>query len=260
MSSFVRGMQTGLYVSEPAPYPQGGTLTAVRISVQEYRPAGSTSVPVRIASGQSLPRLAIPAGSPVAVATTQFLVTTDAEVRTDVVQDLQIAGGLPISLSVGAVLWAAPQSLNKVHGTSDTDVEITTGTQDATSAISNSPAAAWSVPAVTSKSWRLPRRGRFRPTDPAYRAVRQAALGDDLVLFVRRVLPDEQGEPVQAEGGWAIITEFSAPAPADGVVDAAWVFQGVGPLEDGVGAVQPDLSGVMLDFSKAGNAINFGFA
>src|SRR5690625_3435239 len=256
MSEVVKGMPTGLYVSDPLPYGQdAGAIPSIRLDVSEYRPAGSSTLPVRLTTGQGASSFKITTGAIITVATVSFEVATDATLTTGTTVELSVTP-LPLSLSNGSVLWAARESLHRVHGTSDTDVEITTTTQDATDVISGS---AWNVPVITSRSWRLPRRGRFRPNDPAYQAVRRAALEDDLQVAVRRVLANEAGQPAQTEGGMAIITNFNTPAPADGIVDATWVFQGVGPLTEGSGRVEPEPTGVMLDFRDGGNAINLGF-
>lgn len=254
MSDIVRGMPTGLYVSDPALYGQSDTAPAIRISVREYRPRGSTSLPVRLATDQGMSSTTLTVGTVLAVATAIIYVTKTTEVRTGATVPLEVSP-LPISLSRDSRLWTELRDLHRVQGTSDTDLEVTVNTQDATSAIGTST---WAVPAVTGRSWRMPRRGRFRPHDAAYRAIRRTALEDDLAVYVRRVLPNENGDPTQVEGGWATITNFRTPAPADGVVDATWVFEGIGPLQ-GEGSVRPNLDRVMLDFRRSKNIINVGF-
>ena len=258
MSNFVRGMQTGLYVSEPAPYGQRASRSSIGLRVRAYTPAGSPTIAVRRNAGTPVH---VPAGSILRFATLSVMVTQGGTLTTGAdttlhVQALDGAPGTPISLEFGS--WLYFDGMLRVTGTSDSELSISESPADATSVVYEGAmaSAVWSETTITSKGWTLPRRGRFRPNDPAYQAVRTAAL-QGREVFVERVLPDENGEPAEITAGRALITGFATPAPAGGIVDANWVFRGQGPPN--TERAELDLSNVMLDFRDPRNAINLTF-
>lgn len=258
MSQAIAGMPTGLYVSWPAPYGQPAQKPLPRVViVQSTVPAGSLIIPVRSEYGTYL----IPHGAMLRFGTTPVLVTETIEVRSNGTRGVKVldphSPDSGVSVTLGAGTRGHWNSLYRVLGTSDSDLQLSEVTQEATSVVhSGHPSPVWAERVITSKNWTLPRRGRYRPADMAYQAIRQAAL-EDREVWVERVLPSENGNPAEVESGRALITGFGKTAPADGVIDAAWVFTGQGPLS----MAEPPVAttGVMLDFSKPGNTINLTF-
>jgi len=263
LSVHTLGRPTGLTVGGAPPAASGQQIV---LTAQGHRAAGGPSIRVR----SNHPAL-VRAGSVVRMATAYGLVTADTQVwpgqssdlPLDTVTPTGVQPGNPISLSAGGKAYVVSTAIASipVYGTTDTDLQINEVTRDATSAVGDA-ATTWTVEEVSSKSWQLDRRGLYRASDPGYQLIEAAALSGAPVL-VRRVLPDEDGNPDKVQTGLALVTAFRNPSPAAGLIEASWVFKGVGKLTIGPVSEHPsmphepvDLSGVMLDFSDARKQIN----
>lgn len=165
----------------------------------------------------------------------QVVVTADTQVSS-------VAGDLPVrsvdnkvGLSVGIDLaeTAVWNGYHRVYGTSSAPLAISETTQQLRSTTYDSHLQPeWDETQITGKGWTLNRQGNFKPHDPAWLLIRQAAnTGQE--IHVLRILPDESGAPARFERGRAIITGYSDDPPADGIITASWTFQGQGELEYG---------------------------
>ena len=236
-------MPTGLYVG------LGGVAT---ITNRSHRPAGSTTLLVR-----SSTRVSVTAGAILhfgfITAMVATLATLEANTEATVFLSEPLAAGLP----KGAT--AEVTSLHRVHGTSNSDFAGSTTFADSTPAIGSS---VWKQQVPTQMSWTLDRAGNYHGDDPAFLLIRDAWRTATPVRVVR-ILPTPDGNPGQVTSGTALIGDFRDDAPAPGIVSASWVFQGSGEpafSDDGeVPGIEPDVSGIMLDFADSDNAINFGF-
>lgn len=238
MREIVPGMPTGLYVDSGRP-------PAVLI-VQAYRAAGSRTLPVR-----GTRTFTLPAGTVLQFGMFQVTTAEDSGVTPGAIRFIPLVNPLPAPFAATATSEPVPDLL-RVHGTSETGFRITTATADATSVISSST---WVERARTSQSWQLDRQGNFRPSDPAFQRIQQAAR-DGTEVQVLRVLPDEYGDPVMRDGGRALISDFHTPSPADGIIRASWVFEGQGePLSPDMGGSPAEFD-FMLNFTNPGNTIN----
>lgn len=235
-TSFSRGMPTGLYVSAAAPAGQKATKpTPVTITVGTGVSAGVTTVSLSSSANVTLEEnqiLVFNAGDPDEVAlivTAQTAVTgTPGAVPVDAVDG--VAGdGIPGDLaSSDTATW---DQMYRVLGTETSDFNVTEGTQELSSVTYDSGQnMSWDEQEITSRGWNIPRGGRFKPNDPAYKAVRACGLSKREV-WVKRILADEDGAAAQIEQGRATVTGFSNTAPASGIVDANWTFQGQGEPE-----------------------------
>lgn len=257
--SFVKGIHTGLFVSEPAEFGQAAAIQDYVLPVRNTAPQGSLTVRVRLNTGH--PPLLLPAGALLRAASTYMLSTSeillvDNEQRHVPVRAVNGTAGTPRALNLGARLYW--DGLARVTGTSNSELRISESTQERLSVVYDAEDGPlpWVAAEVLSKHWTLDRAGNYKPTDPAYLAVEKAAV-EGREVFVRRILPDEVGEPARLQEGRAFISNFRSAAPADGIVTASWEFRGQGPLssraltEVHYGLV-PE---VMLDFRQPSNAV-----
>ena len=87
--------------------------------------------------------------------------------------------------------------------------------------------AVWDEDEATSKGWSIPRQGRFKVGDYALRQCEIASL-EERELWVKVVYADENGDPGRVYEGRARVRNFQVDAPATGVLDAGWTWQGQG--------------------------------
>lgn len=230
-TSFVRGMFTGIYVGTPAARRNARALfpAPATFTVDEAASAGATTLTLTAPESVSLPENTVLnfGGVYVMVTETTSVGTSPTPVP---VSGLETEGlPDPIAADEEAV-W---HGLMRVMGTTSTELSLTEGTSNLTSTTYDSGMRMeWDEIQITSKGWTLPRQGNFKPTDPAYLAIREAGL-KGLEIPVLRILPDENGDPAEFQRGRSLITGFSVPAPADGIVTASWTFTGQGRLEVG---------------------------
>lgn len=227
-TKFVRGMPTGLYVSAAFPTGQKATApTPVTITNTANANAGDTSLTLSSATDVWLEanQILIFDDVPVIVTARTQVTSTPAAVPVDAVEG--VAGdGIPDDIPENET--ASWDRMYRVMGTESSDLNITEGTQELSSVTYDSgQAMSWDEQEITSRGWNIPRNGRFKPNDPAYLAVRAAGLSKREV-WVKRILADEDGDAGQIEQGRATVTGFTVTAPASGMVDANWVFQGQG--------------------------------
>lgn len=234
-TSFSRGMPTGLYVSAAAPAGQKATKpTAVTLTVGTGVSAGATSLSlsssadVTLVKNQILIFNAASTPVPVLVTADTAVTSTPGAVPVDAVDGLA-GDGIPDDLSSSdTATW---DRMYRVLGTETSDFNVTEGTQELSSVTYDSGQnMSWDEQEITSRGWNIPRGGRFKPNDPAYKAVRACGLSKREV-WVKRILADEDGAAAQIEQGRATVTGFSNTAPASGIVDANWTFQGQGEPE-----------------------------
>jgi len=226
---FVKGLRTGYYVSPLAAPGQKATRpTPAVITVGADAEAGDLTLSLSSASPVTLL-----AGASLNFGGVSALVTEDTALTSS-------PAPVPVRALSGAVAEDATAPWNgmlRISSTASSEVAVTEGTNQLRSiTYDSSEEPEWDEAQVTSLGWTMDRGGRFRPNDPAYLVVEQAALTKREV-FVERILPDEDGNPARYQAGRAIVTNFRVPSPAEGMVDASWTFTGQGRLE--TGAITP---------------------
>lgn len=229
-TGFSRGMRTEVRISTPAPSgqratkPESITLTNTAAAVEGATELTLTASTATVLEANQILHF----GDVSVVVTEQTAVDTATPVPVDGLEG--VAGdGIPASIAEDET--ATWDGLHRVMGTSDSTLNITEGTNELSSVTYDSgQSMSWDETEITSKGWNMDRSGRFKSRDRAYRSVRQSALTGREV-WLERTLTDEQGNPAQIERGRAVVTAFSAPAPAEGIVDASWTFTGQGQLE-----------------------------
>lgn len=230
-TTFARGMFAGIYVGRPAArrgqralHPAPVTFTAAAAAAE-----GDTSLSLTAPTSVSLPENTVLNFDGVYVVVLETT-TVDSTATPVPVSGLETEG-IPADIAENDTSeW---HGLMRVMGTTNTELALSEGTSNLTSVTYDSQfRMEWDEITITSKGWTLNRQGNFKPSDPAYQAIRDAAL-DGLEVPVLRILPDENGDPVEFERGRSLITGFNNPAPADGIVTATWTFSGQGRLEKG---------------------------
>lgn len=230
-TSFARGMPSGLFAGGLAALGQKAERpTAVTLTVGTPAAASDTVVEVTASSAATIVK-----GTILDFAGVQVVVTADTVVGVTP-EDLpvrSVENKVGLSEPIDAAEEAVWNGYHRVYGTSSAPLNISETTNQLRSTTYDSNLQPeWDETQITGKGWTLGRQGNFKPHDPAWLLIRQAAnTGQE--IHVLRILPDESGAPARFERGRAIITGYSDDPPADGIITASWTFTGQGELEYG---------------------------
>lgn len=231
--TFARGKNSEVFVSDTAALGAVATEPAdATITVGTQAAVGAVVADLRVASGTLDLRknliLAFDDGSdPVYVR-----VTADTTIGTG-------ASTVPVDAIVGDTPGidgllttshtAAWDRLHRVLGTESANFAVADNVNQLTPASYEArfAGAVWDEDEATSKGWSVPRTGRFKAGDYALRQCEMAAL-QEREVWVKVVYADENGDPARVYEGRARVRNFSVDAPATGVLDASWTWQGQG--------------------------------
>lgn len=224
-TTYARGRYTGVFISAV----QDGTAvapTAETVTVSAEATAGATSLSVDAITN------AIKAGQTfTASGGEEFIVTADAAAGATSLSVDSIGGdeGSGLDGTIAAAETFSNTLLYRVLGTSSTNVTINENNVQQLQSVTyeTTDTMSWDSSDAASKGWQVPRQGRYKVNDYAYRQVRTAALNDKEVWLEER-LPDEAGDVGEVWAGRAKVRNFDIAAPADGIVDATWTFVGQG--------------------------------
>ena len=231
--SFARGKQSEIFVSDvnalgaPATEPDDVTIT-----VGAAADAGDTEADLRVAAGTLQLRknliLAFDDGATVVLLRVTEDTVIDATASTVPVD--AIAGdepGIPAALTTDHVaVW---DQLHRVLGTESANFAVADNVNQLTPASYEAAyaGAVWDEDEATSKGWSIPRQGRFKVGDHALQQCEIANL-EERELWVKVVYADEGGDPGRVYEGRARVRNLQVDAPATGVLDASWTWQGQG--------------------------------
>lgn len=232
-TSFVKARFTGLYISPAAPKgakaerPDTVTFTvAASATVEDDTLSLKASETAQLAKNQILVFNEGESDEVIVVVTESIEVTTTA--TTVSVNRLEGEDDAGIDGNLAEDDEAEWNGLYRVLGTEEAPVNITEGTSELTSTTYDTGSAlSWDESDATSKGYNIPRSGRFKANDHAYRIVFEAAQSDREV-YVLHVAPDEDGNPVREFEGRAKVRSYSESAPAAGIYDVSYTLQGQG--------------------------------
>jgi hypothetical protein len=231
--TFARGKNSEIFTSDA--FPLGSIASEpvdVTITVGTLASAGATTADLRIASGSLQLRknliLAFVEGpSTVFIRVTEDTVITDSASAVPVDR---IAGDEPgIDADLTTSHTAVWDRLHRVIGTESANFAVADNVNNLTPASYEAKyaGAVWEEDEATSKGWSIPRQGRFKAADHAFRQTEIASL-EEREAWVKVVYADEDGAAARVYEGRARVRNFATDAPATGVLDASWTWQGQG--------------------------------
>lgn len=233
-TTFVKARPTGLFVSDPAPIGQKATApTPVTLTVGAAGAAkNATSIPVTASATVTIPANTILVFEAGEADECRVVVTADTSVSAvetslpvDAVEGEE-NDGIPFALSENDT--AEWDRMYRVLGTQQSDFSMSENTQNLQSVTyDSSEAMTWDESEDLSKSWQIQRTGRFKPNDAGFKAV-QTAASEGREVWVKQVVPDEDGDVAFTREGRAKVRGYQESNPADGIYDASWTFAGQG--------------------------------
>lgn len=237
-TSYVKAIHTGLYISELAPKgAKAEKPNPVTFTVAASATKGDTTVSlkadraVEVAANQILVFNAGSGDELTLVVTEAVEVTTTATAVSVNRLEGDVGDGIDGALTEDdEAEW---NGLYRVLGTSEAPVNITEGVSELSSTTYDTGRTiAWNESDANSKSFNIPRSGRFKARDKAYRIIFEAAK-TDRELYVLQVAPDENGEPAREFEGRVKVRNYNESNPAEGIYDVSYTLQGQGkPLSD----------------------------
>lgn len=231
--TFARGKNSEIFVSDAAALGTIATEPAdATITVGTQADVGDTVADLRVAAGTLTLRknliLAFDDGATTVLVRVTADTTIDATASAVPVD--AIAGdtpGITGTLTTGhTAVW---DQLHRVLGTESANFAVADNVNQLTPASYEARFAGtvWDEDEATSKGWSIPRAGRFKAGDYALRQCEIANL-EEREVWVKVVYADEDGDPARVYEGRARVRNFSVDAPATGVLDASWTWQGQG--------------------------------
>lgn len=129
----------------------------------------------------------------------------------------------PLTVSIAAADTAFNYADDRIYGGTSSGFNLT-----ATDVTANTfEAAGWQDGKVTGGAWSIPWAGNFRPSDPAFLIVENAATLFTEV-WIRLSLPGESANLARSIQGVATIDGLQISSPSDGIRTATWSFKGRG--------------------------------
>lgn len=231
--TFVKSRPTGLYISETAAAgAEAAAPNPVTFTVKSAASKGATSIDIAgdvettLYPNQVLVFNEGDGDEVTLVVTEEVVVATSSTSVT--VDGFEGEVGAGIADALGENDEAEWDGLFRVMGTVEANFGITEGTSSLTSNTYDSTGAvSWDESDATSKAFNVPRQGRFKPHDKAYRIIMRAAMNDREV-FIKHVAPDEKGNPAKITTGRAKVRAYSESNPADGIYDVSYTLEGQG--------------------------------
>lgn len=172
---------------------------------------GATTIPIT-APGVTIPRGTLLKNGSKEVFIAETVDPTDTSITSD---------PLPAALIAGDTF--SFDKLWRLLGGTQSEFQINEQQQEA----QTYEAGGWSDGKITGAAWVMPWQGNFRPDDPAWKAIKNAALNFTEV-WVARYLPREDGSLALVQEGVASIGGYRDTGPANGIVTAQWNFIGRG--------------------------------
>lgn len=129
----------------------------------------------------------------------------------------------PLTVGIALTDVAANFLDDRIYGGTSSGFNLT-----ATDVTANTfEAAGWQDGKVTGGAWSIPWAGNFRPSDPAFLIVENAATLFTEV-WIRLSLPGESANLARIIQGVATIDGLQISSPSDGIRTATWSFKGRG--------------------------------
>lgn len=231
--TFARGRNTEIFTSDAAAIGALASEPAdVTITVGTTASAGATSMNLAVASGTLTLRKNLILAFTDGVDTVLVRVTADTTITStpSAVPVDRVAGdtvGIPAEVATDfTAVW---DQLHRVIGTESANLAIADNVNTLTPASYEArfAGAVWDEDEATSKGWSIPRTGRYKAGDHALAQVEDASF-QEREVWVKVVYADENGDPARVYEGRARVRSYQVDAPATGVLDASWTFQGQG--------------------------------
>ena len=230
-SGFAKAKRAGLYVS--APY--AGTATeptdvTVTNDTSGGSDAGDTSMELDVSTGT----VTLPKGTRLNFGGVQIITTAAVTITAGTAEATavdaaygQVGDGIPAAIANAAT--ATWDQLYWVAGTESTDFNINPNSQTQNSVTYDAAEeATWDDAEILSASWALNRSGNRKADDGGGAQIRLLAHDPSQEIWVKRVLPREDGSIAESIEGRAGITTYSDTAPAPAIVTESYGLGGRG--------------------------------
>ena len=223
---FASGRYTGLFISDvqsgAAVAPTAETITVATAGAA----AGALTIPVNAITNPIYRGKVLKFSNGV-----EAILTADAAAGATslTVDNVSGTAGAGISGAIAAGVTASNDRLWRLLGTSSSNYTVNENNvqQLQSTTYETVDSMSWDTSEAASKGWQIPRQGRFKSDDRAFRQVFTAA-HNDKELWVRYILPQEDGAAGLTITGRVKVRNFDAPSPADGITDANFTLVGQG--------------------------------